>query len=126
MKSPSLEIRCPACGQESFLIRQPVYEGFKKVGESLHCMACRHEFATEAEVPFKIARAPVVFTEADRSVQAEVFTEGENRRICRYCARYVVNPFTQWCDLHRKEVAATDSCPHFEESEKPDVPAPLA
>lgn len=112
---PSVEIICPHCGAEAFLKREPVYEGFKKTGEELSCSACGGLFASEAEVPFKTAAAaPRVFTDADRSKAVKVFDEGENRNICRYCANYVVNPFMQFCSLHKKEVQATDSCSRFE------------
>jgi hypothetical protein len=119
---PSVEIICTHCGAETFLKREPVYEGFKKTGEELLCSACGFVFASETEVPFKTAvAAPKIFTDADRSKVVKVFDEGENKRICRYCANYVVNPFMQFCSLHRKEVQSTDSCPQF--SPAPENPA---
>jgi len=103
------------CGAEAFLKREPVYEGFSKTGEVLSCSACGGVFASEEEVPFKAAiAASTIFTDADRSKKVKVFNEGENRNICRYCANYVVNPFMQFCSLHKKEVQATDSCSRFE------------
>lgn len=113
MSTPSHEIFCPACGRDALLMRRPRYEGFTKVGETLTCASCGHEFADEAEVQFKVPAAPVVFTEADRPRDPKVFEEGENQRLCRYCANYVVNPFVQWCAQHRKEVEATDTCSAF-------------
>jgi len=114
----SVEISCSHCGAEAFLKREPVYEGFSKVGETLSCSACGFVFASEAEVPFKEA-APAfkIFTEADRSEKVHIFDEGENRQLCRYCANYVVNPFMQFCSHHKKEVQATDSCPDFCQSD---------
>lgn len=109
-----VEILCSNCGQEAFLTREPLYEGLAKTGERLTCSACGFEFSSEADVPFKErADAPSVFTEDDRSEKVDVFEEGENLRLCRYCAEYVVNPFTQFCSLHKKEVEATDSCENF-------------
>jgi hypothetical protein len=121
---PTVEIVCPHCGTEAFLKREPVYEGFKKTGEELSCSACGGLFANEEEVPFKSkADAPQIFTEADRSIKVTVFDEGENKSICRYCASYVINPFMQFCSLHKKEVQATDSCSRFEPGgKKPDDP----
>ena len=115
----AVEIICSSCGADALLKREPVYEGFTKVGEKLSCAACGHEYASEAEVPFKRKTAsPKVFTDADRSKKVEVFDEGENARLCRYCADYIVNPFTQFCSLHKKEVQATDTCPQFQKAEK--------
>jgi uncharacterized Zn finger protein len=113
MKMP-VEIVCKQCGAEAFLKREPVYDGLKKAGEALSCSACGFVFASEADVPFRAAApAPKIFTEVDRSKKVKVFDEGENRRICRYCAHYVVNPFMQFCSFHKKEVQATDSCQQF-------------
>ena len=44
--------------------------------------------------------------------------------MCRYCAEYVVNPFLQRCGLHRCEVQATDTCPHFRPKPPPKEAAP--
>lgn len=119
MATKPVEINCPGCGRVTLLLRQPRYEGFTKVGESLSCASCGHVFAGEEEVPFKQARRVQVFTEADRSKVAKVFDEGENARLCRYCANYVVNPFMQWCGHHRKEVESTDTCAAFQPKPPP-------
>ena len=112
----SVEIICGKCGADTLLRREAVYDGLAKTGEKLTCSSCGHEYASEAEVPFKAKAAePQIFTEADRSAKVEVFDEGENRRLCRHCASYIVNPFTQFCAVHKKEVQATDSCGRFSE-----------
>ncbi len=115
----AVEIICTNCGADTFLKREAVYDGFTKTGERLTCSSCGHEFASEADVPYKTKRAePRIFTDADRSAKVEVFDEGENAQLCRYCANYIVNPFTQFCSLHKKEVQATDTCPQFEQAEE--------
>ena len=111
----AVEIICRSCGADTLLNREAIYDGFSKTGERLTCSSCGFEYASEDEVPFKAARSePQIFTEADRSVKVEVFDEGENKRICRYCANYIVNPFTQFCSTHKKEVQATDTCDRFD------------
>ena len=113
-----VEIICSECGAETFLNREAVYEGLKKTGEQLSCSACGHIYTSEEEVPYKKEEhTPVVFTDADRSEKIKVFEEGENKRLCRYCAEYVVNPFMQFCSRHKKEVQATDSCEDFRPSD---------
>lgn len=110
----SVEIICSHCGAEAFLSREPVYEGFSKIGETLSCAACGFIFESEERVPYKEKEAaPVIFTDADRSEKVEIFDEGESRNLCRYCAEYVVNPFMQFCSRHKKEVQATDGCNDF-------------
>jgi hypothetical protein len=122
----AVEIICNHCGADTFLKREAIYEGFTKTGDRLSCSSCGHEFATEADVPFKARRSgPKIFTDADRSAKIEVFDGSENRGLCRYCANYIVNPFTQFCSVHKKEVQATDTCGRFEpaaEKETPDSP----
>ena len=126
-----VEFRCPACGQDAWLARKPQYDGFKKIGETLSCALCGHAFASEAEIPFKDNR-PKVFSENDRPRPVQVFREDEKEQMCRYCAEYVVNPFLQRCSLHKCEVQATDTCPHFRPkpapppaAAEPDAPNPL-
>jgi hypothetical protein len=123
-----VEIICSACGVDTLLIRKPKYDGFAKVGETLTCTSCGHEYENEESVPFKGKEVLQVFSDADRSAKIEVFREGEAESLCRHCASYVVNPFVQWCSTHKKEVEATDTCPQFklrpppkEESPKPKV-----
>ena len=130
-KDPAkVELRCPACGRDSWLLRKPVYEGFTKTGEALSCALCGHRFASEEEIAFK-DRRPKVFSENDRPRPVKVFREDEKGRMCRHCAEYVVNPFLQRCGLHRCEVQATDTCPHFKpkpppkEDAEPEKPNPF-
>ena len=130
-KEPAkVELRCPACGRDSWLRRAPIYDGFTKTGEALTCALCGHAFASEAEIPFKDNR-PKVFSEADRPRPVKVFREDEKGQMCRYCAEYVVNPFLQRCGLHKCEVQATDTCPHFKpkpppkEEAQPEKPNPF-
>ncbi len=105
-------------------MRKPLFEGLKKVGESLECTSCGHVYAREEDVPFKGKKVVQVFTEADKSAKVEVFEENEAGRLCRYCLHYVVNPFTQWCGLHKKKVEATDTCPQFDRK-KEEKPPPI-
>lgn len=114
---PPPEGRCPACGREALLIRKPLYEGFRKVGESVSCSACGHAFTAEELPAARKPSQPAVFTEADRTRIADPFAKDERGRLCRYCRHYTVNPFRQWCGLHRRETEATDACPRFEARE---------
>ena len=118
MAQNSIEIVCTACGQEALLRREPVYEGFRRVGEQLICSGCGHVYEDEASVPFKTRKMTSIFGEQDRPVTADIFGDDERHKNCRYCKHYVVNPFTQRCGLHDKEVQATDICFDFEEAEE--------
>ena len=109
----SAAIRCSACGQEAFLVREPVFDGLKKVGETLKCSACGHVYKSEADVPFVEADGvPDLFSTDDREEKPDLFS-GDMPKFCRHCVHYVANPFRQWCGLHQRDVRATDSCPSF-------------
>jgi len=112
-----VEIICSACGEETLLRREPVYDGFTKAGESLTCSSCGHEYAAETDVPFKPDTTPGIFTQEDKSPKLNLFSEEEGARTCRHCGYYVVNPFTQQCGRHKKYVEATDFCNKFETKE---------
>ncbi|MDP6630631.1 MAG: hypothetical protein QGH42_13475 [Kiritimatiellia bacterium] len=111
-----IEILCTACGEDTLLKREPVYEGFTRAGEELSCASCGHVYASEAEVPFKEKRTVEVFTDDDRPDTVDIFDDDEKQRVCRYCKHYVVNPFAQRCDRHVRFVEATDYCDDFAKS----------
>ncbi len=114
----AVEIICEKCGADTLLNREAIYEGFSKVGDRLSCSSCGVEYACEDNVPFKEKTVdPIIFTEADRSVKVDVFATDENKHLCRYCANYIINPFTQFCATRKKEVQATDSCTQFRPAE---------
>jgi hypothetical protein len=125
MSGKTTLIRCAGCGQEAFLKRTPKYDGLRKVGEELRCSACGRVYESEADVPFVAIRSPAIFDASDAPRPIRVFEKDEKGRCCRYCANYVVNPFTQRCALHRREVEATDTCPEFTPKPEPtDSPPP--
>ena len=113
------EMMCPVCGKETLVIKEPVYEGFTRIGERMKCAVCGHTFEAPADhAPAR--KTPAIFTEADRPAAVKIFADGENRTICRYCKNYLVNPFTQRCALHQKEVQATDTCDDFSSRSEPE------
>jgi hypothetical protein len=109
-----VEINCINCGTESFLQRDALYHGLTKTGECLSCSACGHVYPNEDAVPFRHdTPQTAIFTNSDRPKNPQLFSQSEAKTLCRHCANYIVNPFTQFCALHKKEVQATDSCPQF-------------
>jgi hypothetical protein len=110
---PSLEIVCSACGAETIVRREPVYDGFRRTGERFVCTACGHAYGTEAEVPFQTRSTQAVFKSDERPRNPEVFRSDDKGHTCRTCEHYVVNPFTQRCGLTFKPVQATDTCDRY-------------
>ena len=119
---PSLGIVCTACGQETFVLKKPRYDGFTRVGDVFRCASCGHEFASEDEIPFREKEELAIFSQTDRLPKVDVFAQDEKGRNCRHCKHYVVNPFTQRCGLHDREIEATDSCSDFERGEETNRP----
>ena len=102
------------------MVSEAVYDGFRKIGETLTCPACGHRM-TAGDSPPAAPKKPkgdaawARFAAEDQPESLNLFdVEAETGRLCRKCRHYVVHPFTQRCMLHDKEVAATDSCPQFE------------
>jgi hypothetical protein len=107
------EIRCTGCGKDALVRREAVFDGFRKTGERFVCVSCGHAYEGETEVPWKTARVrPKVFGEDDAPKRSSLFADEEPQN-CRHCKHYLVNPFTQRCGLHRREVQATDCCAQF-------------
>jgi hypothetical protein len=118
MSKGPVEIICSACGEDTFVRREPEYDGFVKKGETFVCASCGHKYESEAVVPFKQKKSMSIFSEADKLKKAEIFNSEEVGKNCRNCRHYVVNPFTQRCGLHKRVVLATDLCDKFEKAEE--------
>lgn len=112
----SRAIVCSACGADTVLKEEPVYDGFAKTGTRLSCLSCGHVYADGDEIPYKGNPAASIFSDDDRDAPIQLFDEGQPA-ICRHCKNYVVNPFVQRCDLHHREISATDTCDDFERVE---------
>ncbi|MBL7114176.1 MAG: hypothetical protein ISS35_00290 [Kiritimatiellae bacterium] len=125
--TPTLEARCPACGEQTFIRREPIYDGFQKVGDKRFCSDCGYEFEEE-ETPQSPKANPLkdIFGDDTDNDDPDIFSDTERQRCCRYCKHYIVNPFTQRCGLHERDVDATDLCKDFErpppEEEKAKAP----
>lgn len=108
------EINCSACGKRSLVRAEPLYEDFKRVGESFICTACGKRYASAEETPFVEAQIkPTVFTEADKPDVISIFEDHERQRCCAYCKHIVLNPFGQRCGVTNRFTEATDLCEHF-------------
>jgi len=116
----SLKINCTACGRTALIRTEPVYEGFKKIGEVFICTQCGEHYDSADTTPFiKRDAQPQVFSADDKPAALSIFSEDERRRCCGWCNHFVVNPFSQRCGLSNRDTQATDLCAGFEK--KPDA-----
>ena len=115
----SMEIRCAVCHEVTLVRVEPVYDGFKKTGESYICTACGARYASADETPFiQPTSRPQVFTDADKPSTPAIFSDDERQKCCGWCSHFVVNPFSQRCGLSNKETQATDLCVRFEKKKE--------
>ena len=114
----TIEIVCSECGDETFVRREPVYEGFKKTGDRIVCASCGHEYESEEVVPYKEKKSFDIFSESDRPEKSGLFSADTEVQNCRHCSYYVKNPFMEKCGLHKKLVEATDVCDSFDRKEE--------
>jgi len=114
MAMPTFEIVCSACKADTMVRKENVFDGFRKTGEQFICVSCGHKYADERSVPFRQKKQISVFGDGDKVKPVSVFREDERGKTCRNCRHYLLNPFTQRCGLHFKEVQATDYCQDFE------------
>ncbi|MBP7638051.1 MAG: hypothetical protein KBA18_09275 [Kiritimatiellae bacterium] len=114
----SIEIQCDMCRKLTLARKEPVYDGFKKIGEAYVCTGCGARYASAGETPFvHDQRRPRIFTESDKPRTPSVFEDDERQHSCGWCRHFVVNPFSQRCGLTNKETQATDLCVRFEKCE---------
>ena len=110
-----VEIICNNCQKQTFINRDPIYDGLKKIGEKLSCTTCGYTYKDEKSIPFlDNPKKDFIFNESDKSKKLNIFSENEVKGLCRQCNSYIINPFTQFCATHKREVEATDSCSRFE------------
>jgi len=106
---------CPACKTRALFLVEAVYEGFARVGERRRCTSCGHVMAAAAAPKPPASKRHPLFDAADAEPAGPpIFDLSETERLCRKCRHYVVNPFTQRCMLHLRDVEATDTCEQFD------------
>lgn len=115
---------CPSCREETLFVTEAVYDGFHKTGETRRCSLCGYVHVLpetegrKASGSRSAARGNAfweAFAKEHTPSDPDLFDVGqETARLCRKCAHYVVNPFTQRCMLHDRVVEATDSCDQFD------------
>ena len=118
----SMKQVCPSCREDALFVTDAVYDGFRRIGETRRCTLCGHVIRDTGGRKVPPAKAaskanPLwdAFAKEDAPEASSLFdTEKETAKLCRKCAHYVVNPFTQRCMLHDREVEATDSCDQFD------------
>ena len=87
-----------------------------KLELNLYALAVDLFLKNEESISFKISKNKKSIFNNEDFIKQKIFDEDENNQLCRYCSFYLINPFTQYCSIHKKEVEATDTCDKFEKS----------
>lgn len=111
---------CPHCGQNTFLKKESVMDGWTKVGEVLKCASCSaliEEIKPEDAPPKdrkEVSKSALLDllgeTEAEKT---NLEFLNEDTRFCRDCAHAVANAFRLYCSKWDKDVNPMNDCPSY-------------
>ena len=124
---PGDEYNCPHCGNNSFLKKETVMDGWTRKGDVLKCASCGHLVCELKEESGKPAD-PLKSDAADRLKNlfgGEEFVEkpalkaeGDEANFCKDCAFLIPHPFVFKCFKFNKTVNPMDDCHAFRKCEK--------
>lgn len=114
------EYDCPQCGQNTFVVKKAVMDGWTKSGDILACSGCDAKIADveETKIGFEkpsseSSAALAGFLGVEQEEKKELSATDEEKHFCRDCGHLVSHPFLTRCDLHKKDVNPMDDCPDF-------------
>lgn len=122
---PGDEYKCPKCGQNTFLRKEAVMEGWTKKGDILKCASCGAfvcDFQKEEKPadPLKTSAADKFksLLGADEFEKKPTLSAGNGEdRFCKDCAYLIPHPFVMRCSKFGKDVNPMDDCPEFKRRE---------
>lgn len=112
---------CPHCGNNYFLKKESVMDGWTKTGEVLKCASCGAVVETlsavreQPESAENSAKTNALAALLGEEVQTAVNPlAGTEKRFCRDCKYRVMNAFRIYCTKHDKDVGPMDDCADYE------------
>ena len=116
---PGQQLKCPHCGEECFLVKKSLLDGWTKVGDILACSCCSAKIADLEDEKAKASEISSKFSSLE-NLLSEKKTEGpkiesteDEKHFCRDCIQFVAHPFLSRCELYRKNVNPMDDCAEF-------------
>ena len=115
------EINCKYCGENSFLVKKTLMDGWIKSGEVLICSSCSKVIEKIDETKNEIKENNRVKTSLNKFSdflggetlsKPNIDSDGD-KQFCRDCKHYISHPFLDRCSLHQKEVNPMDDCSLF-------------
>jgi hypothetical protein len=117
------EIICKHCGENSFLVKKTIMDGWTKVGEVLTCSSCSMEIekicneeklSEKQEIKSLSLDKLSGFLGTELEEKPTINMEEDEKYFCRDCKHYISHPFLDRCSLHQTEVNPMDDCKSFE------------
>jgi len=118
---PGDSVNCPHCGQDVFLVKKTLMDGWAKLGDMLSCSACTEKIADiEADNPIESANNKsesanklAIFLDTEKESAPALAADDSEKLFCRDCNHLVQHPFLIRCNLHQKDVNPMADCPDF-------------
>lgn len=117
---------CPHCGNNTFLMKEAVMDGWTKKCDILKCSSCgtvieeikgdttkATESAKDKQNEKRNALAALFGEEPEDHKAANTDLFNTEKRFCRDCQYRVMNAFRIRCGKHEKDVNPMDDCPDF-------------
>jgi len=115
------KIRCPHCGEDTFVKSKPKMDGWTRIGDVLVCALCGAELGTpensdRAAAPSSAAALAALLGEAP-APKLRLDPGSEHRRFCRNCRHRIEHPFVLRCGRDGREIDPGGCCATFEPEE---------
>ena len=114
------ELACPHCGQNTFVIKKSVMDGWTKSGDMYACSACDAKIADADEdkelankTTSNASTALLNFLDLEKKEKKELSATEDEGHFCRDCGHLISHPFLTRCILHKKDVNPMNDCSDF-------------
>ena len=116
-------IRCPHCGDNTFVKEEVVMDGWTVQGKQLVCALCGRNLAdaaapdaapeNDAADPGRLAALSGLLGEKPVE-KPRLDTTGDLRHFCKDCLHFIVHPFMTRCGKFNRDVDPMGDCPSYQ------------
>ena len=116
------KMKCPHCGEMTFIKQKTEMEGWTRKGEILVCALCDQKVADVSEETASTSTDKLSALSAllggETVEKPKVSLDQADRRFCKDCKHAVRTAFLIRCELSGKSVEAMDDCDKFQRREE--------
>lgn len=116
-------LKCPHCGEETFVKQEILMDGWTKKGEILVCALCGKKLGDAGAEPERTDSSSGKLSALQSLLGGEtvekpvVDLSQSDRRFCKDCVHAIRNAFVFRCALTGSEVGSMDDCGRFRRRE---------